>query len=91
MNFTYRSVTSEANIVEMQQFPQYRQFLTTAQSVFSRFETTFSSFHGCVFDYSEEPLLTRGFPQSGSTHSLVEAMARKMQEECTTEVLVLFK
>lgn len=88
MNFTYRSVVSEASVVEAHDFPQYRALLSTFEPVYSRFKTAFADFRGCVFDYSSDPLYSHSF--DSTAHILIETIVRKLQEDITTDATVRF-
>lgn len=92
MNFTYRSVTSDTQVVEIQQFPQYRQFLQSIDSISHRFAAAFHSFSGVIFGHSDDFILEMTKPMtSGDTKLLLDNLAKKLREDCTSAVLVLFK
>jgi len=92
MNFTYRSVTSDSQVVEMQQFPQYRLFLQDLAFLSQQFAGAFLSFPGCIFGLSDTLILSnQPVIASGDTKSLLEALAKKLQEDCSSSLLVRFK
>jgi hypothetical protein len=75
----------------MQQFPQYRLFLQDISAISQRFSETFLPFSGCIFGLSEGLILSRKPIASGETKLLVEALAKKLQDDCSSPLLVRFK